>query len=189
MRTATRAVQLALALVFLCATSASAMCERAERDLTVLRTVKRDYKVFGTVCEEVARLRLADQYRSDRYDIETGIEYKSNGRTIGELDVVVFDRRTSEAIVIAEVKCWTNMSSGHKKAMDQLSRFQRSVNDRIIDEMRNLSTGKRYKYTQFDEDIKFITASQAGGESAGFEMTLGYGLNDFTEMSQKLQNK
>ena len=74
-----------------------------------LQRVPRDYRVFGTVCDEAARVMLAEKYPAPTYTIETNIEYADKSRVVGELDVVVLDHSNSEALLIAEVKCWSGL--------------------------------------------------------------------------------
>ena len=71
-----------------------------QEDFEALRDSAKDYQIVGTVCEEVARLEMVRaDYPQPRYRVVTGIAYGNGHRTIGELDVVVFEQRETEATI------------------------------------------------------------------------------------------
>jgi hypothetical protein len=167
--------------------STSIFASQVDEDYEVLKNVPANYSTFGTICEEVARLRMKEIYPSDQYDVIIGIEYSNSRRTLGELDVVVFDNFRDEAVVIAEVKCWKNLTGAYRKAIDQLTRFENAIYDRSVKSLSKDGAYMRdFTYTQFDEDPEMITISQNGGRRHGFDMELGINLSDAKELRNKL---
>ncbi len=137
-----------------------------------LGRIPANYKVFGTVCEEMARIDLEEEYHRDFYDIKVGIEYRNANRTVGELDVIIFRRSDEEAIMVAEVKCWRNFQGALKKANRQLGRFQNNSGNENIRFIGRENGVQEYHWTQFDELTNYQKISQLGGREAGFDRTL-----------------
>lgn len=152
-----------------------------------LAKVPTSYVVFGTVCEQMARLDLQEEFPSREYDIQVGIEYHDRSRTIGELDVIVFRKSDAEAIFVAEVKCWRDLNGARKKADDQLNRFrvqrerESEIEFRSHDGMTNY-----FDWTQFDEEISYEAISQAGGKAAGFDRVLRLDLEAIKRLHRRL---
>jgi hypothetical protein len=152
-----------------------------------LRAQPVSYKVFGTVCEQVAKLEIMEQYDTKDYIVTSGILYANRTRTLGELDIVVLRRSDEEAILIGEVKCWRDLSGAQKKARSQLSRFTGTISSGTEISMHSDGqNGKTYDRDQFDEQPKIITISQQGGENFGFEHTIGIDLQEARELYQML---
>lgn len=142
--------------------------------------------ITGTVCEQVAKLNLEKIYRAPEYTVTTGIQYGSKSRVVGELDVIVFRNSNQSATVIAEVKCWNNFSTAIKKAKEQRKRFIETLGSG-----RKLSVtcgGQECDLTEknFNQVQKFISISQDGGTEKGFDMTLGYSLDEMMALRQQL---
>jgi len=153
-----------------------------------LKNVKANYGTFGTVCEEVARLEVQEEFRGPGFEVETGIEYSDKSRTIGELDVIVFDTLTDKVIMIAEVKCWRDLKSARQKARKQLTRFQDTIaSHKPINLYLTDDRQVRYEAWQFDTHPNMIAISQEGGEAAGFEDTIEYSLAEMQELQKMLQ--
>ncbi|MBX2993311.1 MAG: hypothetical protein KF681_00755 [Bdellovibrionaceae bacterium] len=141
------------------------------------------YEVIGMVCEKVAIIELAKVYPAKDFEIVNGISYGDGQRTIGELDVVIFDRRSNDAVLVGEVKCWKSFSGGRSKAMDQRRRFQSHINKRI--EMVD-GDHKQYNSRQFRNVQKFVAISQKGGRAAGFDLELENSLNELMDLRGQL---
>ena len=144
------------------------------------------YQVEGTICEQAARLQLEASYPAPRYQVINDLTYSEGGQTIGELDDVVIDNQTNRAVLVAEVKCWQDFASALRKADKQRQRFLTNMKhpQGIIVHSRQLDR-------DFDVNLisgvkKFITISQAGGESAGFDMCLPYGLEQLMDVRERL---
>ncbi len=176
------------AFSFLTMSSASAALTEAvlteESYFEELSRIPANYKVFGTVCEEMARIDLEQEFPPDFYEIKVGIQYRDASRTIGELDVIVFRRSDEEAMMVAEVKCWRNFKKALTKANKQLSRFQ---NTRVRgDEICYIGREFEYHWTQFDEITRYEKISQLGGRKQGFDRTLTLDLSAIKRIRSRL---
>lgn len=141
-----------------------------------LKNSGEKYEIIGTICEQVARLDLQREYPAPRYVVETGISYGNASRTVGELDVIVFDSN-DKAVLVGEVKCWKSLSGGLKKAGAQRARFR--------DALRGGSQFRLWDKTHPDhplesfKDLKsFVTIAQNGAKVAGYDRELAYSLED-----------
>lgn len=157
-----------------------------EEDFQALKSVPRDYTDAGSICEEVARLRVADEYPAPQYKVETGIAYGNAERTIGELDIIVFDLNTNKAIKLGEVKCWKDARSGLKKAQDQRARFMKNIRGNGPLRFVSTSTHQTYDADQFRYVNDFISIAQKGTISAGYDMELEYTLNELKSFRMKM---
>lgn len=153
-----------------------------------LRDSGEKYEITGTVCEQVARLNMQAQYPEAQYEVQTGVIYDNAQRTLGELDVVVFDKKDMNAILVAEVKCWKKLSAARSKAQEQRNRFIRTLNSGTNLSMHCDLHDCPYSERNFQKNIKYVAISQNGGEKAGFEMTLGYSLDELMRLREQLIN-
>jgi hypothetical protein len=162
-------------------------------DFQELKFSTSDYQPFGTVCEQVAKLRLEETFTPDRFEVVTGIGYfHRSGRQIGELDVVVIRKADQEAVVVAEVKCWNDLTSARKKAWKQLNRFRDNLEDETPIKMHLMEDQQvRFSSSQFDDNPQFMTISQNGGLQSGFDMEIGLDMDEakrLREMIMRCQN-
>ena len=157
---------LVISVAFLIAVpSAFADKKQMMEDYKDLKYSSANYQPFGTVCEQVAKLRLEERFDDELFEVVTGIGYfHRGGRQIGELDVVVLRKSDQEAVMIAEVKCWNNLASAKKKAWRQLNRFRDNF-DRNTPVTMHLMDDHKIEFTweQFDESPEYIIISQNGG--------------------------
>jgi hypothetical protein len=154
-----------------------------------LKDNRVNYKVMGTICEEIAKVQVSELYESEKHVIITGIEYQNSKRTLGELDVVVFRKNDQEAILVAEVKCWRKLGAAHKKATEQINRFRHHIGqNKPLLMYTNPKNKKEFRMNQFDEHPEYITISQDGGENSGFDMTLGFNLDEVKWLRQKIMS-
>lgn len=151
-------------------------------EFLALKDSGKNYEVVGTICEEVARLQLARTYQAPQYTVITGIAYGDSHRTIGELDVVVFENRTGEAVKVAEVKCWRNMAGGLKKAHNQRDRFIRTINVPQQLFFRSTSSNHYFDQDQFDSIREFVAIAQRGATNYGYEDELEYSLDELMNL-------
>jgi hypothetical protein len=175
----------------LAAPAASALADntaRLEEDFEALRDSGVDYTTIGTICEQVARLRLTETYPAPAYRIDTGIEYKMGGRVVGELDVIVFDSH-DQAVLISEVKCRRSLGHAASLAHQQLERFQDS-----------LASGQPMLLKQKDEPSRpldrsqflgctdYLIIAQQGSVAAGFDQDIGLELDEAMELRARLMH-
>lgn len=150
-----------------------------------LKDSAENYEIVGAICEQVAKLEMEEQYPADKYFITSGIEYGDNSRTIGELDVIIFDKSTNKAQVSAEVKCWKNLEGARKKALNQRNRFIATLKSGRHIYMHNKQDGE-YRKEQFDSVKRFLSIAQNGSVKAGFEVELSYTLDELMKLRSLL---
>ena len=134
-----------------------------------LSSEKIDFEPVGMVCERVAVREVESVYPSVNYKIINGISYDDKKTTIGELDVVIFNKNTDKVEAIAEVKCWKSYKNALKKVKDQRIRFITNLNRNIKIYDKN---GKIYSKAQFNQVQKYFSISQSGGQNQGFDFEL-----------------
>lgn len=87
-----------------------------------------EFKVEGEILEAVTIMTMErDTYPQEDYFITGGITYfgRSGSQTLGELDIVVFDRDTCKVVSIGEAK----LTKSSSKARRQLARFRQFIED------------------------------------------------------------
>ena len=173
-----------LVLLFTLAVSQSATAKDIRETFEQLRSSGENYEIVGVVCEQVARLELAETYPAPQFEIITGIEYGDKSRIIGELDVVVFNNVDHKAVVVAEVKCWENAPSGARKAMEQRTRFRRVAESHQSVAMK--THNDTYDVRQFWGPIKYMAISYLGTLKAGYDFDLEYTLEELLQLRKEL---
>lgn len=152
-------------------------------DFHTLKNHGRSLEMIGTICEEVTQLRYQEEYPAPEYRVLTGIAYSDQTRTIGELDLIIFDNQTNNAILIGEVKCWKDPKSGLKKAKDQRKRFLTWVKSSKALTFKWLDDPKeKFTKTQFNKTNNFISVSQLGTKKKGFDVELEYTLEELMQL-------
>lgn len=149
-----------------------------------LRDSGLNYEVVGTVCEQVSRLELQKTYPPSQFEIINGIEYGDLTRTIGELDVVVFQKSTKKAVLVGEVKCWKDNYAAIEKAHDQRKRFQKSLSKNI--ELHDYQND--YDKSQFNQVQKYVAIAPKGASAAGFEIDMENTLSELMQLRKMLIN-
>lgn len=149
----------------------------------ILSYDKIDFEPDGAVCERVALREVDRLYPKENFTIINSIQYDDKKSTIGELDIVVFDKTTEKVEAIAEVKCWKSFQGALKKAKEQRMRFQtylgRNITFKDADE-------KKYSKEAFNNVKKFFTISQEGGLNQGFDFELSLNLKELMELRKRL---
>jgi hypothetical protein len=152
-------------------------------DYNTLKNNGKDYSTIGVICEEVTQLRYMEQYPEPAYRVLTGIAYSDKTRTIGELDLIVFDNQTHDVKLIGEVKCWKDAKGGLKKARDQRQRFFSYIHSNKDLTFKWLShPEEKFVKSQFTENKEFVSISQLGTKAAGFDVELDYTLDELMQM-------
>lgn len=180
-----------LLLVLFSAFSIQVQAEPIQTLFEKLRDSGEDYQNEGAVCEQVARLELQREYPSHSYEIVVGIEYANVRQTIGELDVVVFDRRPGpgqgQAVLVGEVKCWSDLRKARRKAAQQRTRFLDTIQSGVpIDMFLASNRSVPFRREQFQALSQFISISQRGGRSFGFDRDLPNSLPEMRELRETL---
>lgn len=146
-----------------------------------------DYEVVGAVCEQVARLRYTEEFPANRYEVITGVEYNDGHRTIGELDVVVFEKSSQQVVRVSEVKCWKDIGGAIRKAREQRQRFQTHLRSGRPIFFKVLSGGDyRFKRDNFFATRDYAAVAQKGATVAGFDRELPYELKELMQLRQMM---
>ncbi len=157
--------------------------EIIQKYFDILKNESTDFEPTGAVCERVAVRELVNDYPADKFFIKNGIQYDERNMTIGELDVVIFDKATGLVEAVAEVKCWRSFEGARKKAKEQRMRFQTYLNKNIViydDE------GKKYPKNQFALVRRYFSISQQGGVGQGFDFELTLDFKEMMELRKRL---
>jgi hypothetical protein len=155
-------------------------------DFRDLKNSGVNYEVVGAVCEEVARLRFQEEFPAPRFGVITGVEYGDGSRTIGELDVVVFEASTNRVLRVAEVKCWKDNNGAIAKARDQRQRFIRTLQSGRPVHFRSLHSQVQFRKDNFLQNREFMAVAPKGSMAAGFDRELSYELKELMELRQMM---
>lgn len=157
-------------------------------DFSKLKDSGIDYQVIGAVCEEVTRLRFEEEFPGNKYAVVTGVEYGDGNRTIGELDVVVFENGSQKVIRVAEVKCWKNTNGAMKKAREQRQRFIRTLQSGKQIYFRSLHSTNNFKRDNFLSNKQYLAVAQKGSKHSGFDIELSYQLDELMKLRQMMMD-
>lgn len=158
-------------------------------DFNQLKYSGQNFEPDGTICEEIARLRFQEKYPQPEYAVITGVEYSDNktGLTIGELDLVVLNNQSHEAVAIGEVKCWKSPKGGLKKAKEQRQRFQNNMSSKKSLTFTWLDDAHvKMHQSQFDEVEQFFSVGPQGAKEFGFDYELDYSLSELMDLRSEL---
>ncbi|WP_415064021.1 hypothetical protein [Bdellovibrio sp.] len=152
-----------------------------------LKSSAVNYEPDGAVCEQVARLRLQEDYPDKDFLLATGIEYSTGGQTLGELDLVVINRTTQKVVLVMEVKCWKNYGQALDKAKAQRDRFTWNLTKYPHQIRFTTYSDLHLRPEQFEGNATvFRSLSHAGGIRHGFDMELGFTLSELRDLRMKL---
>ncbi|KYG69962.1 hypothetical protein ACLWBD_06155 [Bdellovibrio sp. HCB117] len=171
--------------VFLLIASSSAFADLAE-SFEKIKSHARHYRDPGAVCEEVAQIEFSELYPAPQYEVIVGVAYNVKGRTVGELDMVLMDKNTQKVAMVGEVKCYTDLKNGLKKAKQQRKRFLTVLGSGQKIDFVNTSSGEKYDYEQFQYVTQFISVSQKGGKAVGFDYELEHTLDEMSQLRDQV---
>ena len=155
-----------------------------ESDFNKLQKVPANYRNFGAICEQVARLRLRKSYSPDQYKILVGLVYSNSRRTLGELDIVVYSKANENVVMTAEVKCWKDLEAAAAKARAQLKRFFTTMKNGEKVYFRPLEKTKvRFSKKHFLNSKEMIISQKAEGP---FDQDLGLTLKQLKTLRERL---
>lgn len=178
-----RFVALLVSFLFVCSFSFAADIEPY---FEALKNSGANFEPDGTVCEQVARVEIEKEFGAS-YDVTTGIEYSLGDDTLGELDVVVFEKGTHKVVLVAEVKCWRNLQQAMDKLKAQRDRFIWNLTqhaDRI--QFQPHDEALSFRVEDFQGDFKFRAISQFGGLKKGFDQEIQMTLKDAEHLRSRL---
>lgn len=158
-------------------------------DFNQLKHSGVNFEPSGTICEEIARLRFAEKYPEPNFRVITGVTYSSEEKMLGELDLVVFDNATTDAKLIAEVKCGQNARMNYKKAQAQRKRFLDNIKlPQALKFVWLKNKAEPFKKTQFKKAKNFLSIAQQGTHDDGFQVELPYTLDELMTLRSDLMN-
>ena len=175
------------AFVFIATLLASSLSFAAwSEDFLEIKNTPRNYTDSGAICEELAKVQFEKEFDKKNYEVVVGIAYGDGQRTIGELDVVIFDKNANSAVKVTEVKCWSNLSGGLTKAHQQRARFLANIETDKKIFFKSTATLKSYSMEQFKTVTEFTTLGQKGSVQAGYDAELDYELSELHRMSSQM---
>ena len=125
-------------------------------------------------------------YPRSRYEIINGVAYGDEDGTLGELDLVVFDRASDSVVAIGEVKCWRDNISALSKAIEQKTRYQHALKSARALFFTSLSDKRVFDETQFSSSQDFKTIGPSGAKAQGFDLELRYSLTELMDLRERL---
>lgn len=146
-----------------------------------LKTEAVSYEAAGQICEQVARLQLRGKFAPPQYEIHVGVEYRVQGQSIGELDLVIRDQQSQKVVLVGEVKCWKSLEGALEKAQEQRARFLQALRRKGISIQFDAKEGGTFEASDF-QGVAFISISQAGGTGKGFDEALPFDLYQLKEL-------
>jgi hypothetical protein len=158
-----------------------------EQDFNDLKHRPGYYEDTGALCEELAKLKFERALPNSNFEVVAGIEYGDSQLTIGELDILIYDRSKNSFTQVSEVKCWKDMNAGLEKAKDQINRFLRNLNSgkkQIF--FQSTTNQQRYDATQFSDIKLFSTLGQKGSKTAGYDDELEYDLRELKKLGMEM---
>ncbi|XGC82158.1 hypothetical protein ACES2L_06630 [Bdellovibrio bacteriovorus] len=176
-------VLISVAVLFFSFNSAAADIEPY---FEALKQSRVNYEPDGAICEMVGLLQYAQEYPPRDYILTSGIEYSTGELTLGELDVVIIDRKTQKVVLVSEVKCWKNQKQAFEKAKSQrqrflynLAKFPKKMNFETFSDLR-------LKADQFDGKTLYRSLSDLGGVRHGFDAEMELNLSELKKLRMKL---
>ncbi|KHD87856.1 MAG: hypothetical protein OM95_12710 [Bdellovibrio sp. ArHS] len=177
-----RNLLLSVALLLAASSAWADLAESFEK----IKSHARHYRDPGAVCEEVAQVEFSELYPAPQYEVIVGVAYNVKGRTVGELDMVLLDKNTQKVAMVGEVKCYTDLRNGLKKAKQQRKRFLQVLGSGQKIDFINTDTGKKYEYEQFQYVSQFVSISQKGGKAVGFDYELEHTLDEMSLLRDQM---
>ena len=163
-----------------------------------LQKSEEDFVNTGTICEHVARLELSRDFPSPKYQIDIGVSYLAGDQVIGELDVLVLEKKTGQVPVIGEVKCWRDLPAGLKKAQEQEVRFfetleagERDPNLAVqfVKFIGSNALDSAFRPSQFMQRPDHLSIGQKGARAVGYDRELEMTLEELMDLRKKLLSR
>lgn len=152
-----------------------------------LKDLGENYEISGVVCEQIARLDYEIDYPAPKYEVVSGIAYGDEDGTLGELDVIVFEKSTGHALIVTEVKCWQDKAAALKEARIQQARFKNAVKSkRALFFKSTKEDGREYSKEAFAHVNKYESVSSKGSIVDGFDREIPYSRSELSELRSEL---
>jgi|GEM_PF-6741687 len=136
-----------------------------------IRDLPFNYGNVGSVLEAIAYIELTRIYPPPRYQVLANTEYRdANGRTVGELDILVYDLSAGHVDSVYEVKLTASPSRAGKHARQQLLRFQKYIKDDLIYDFMGSYPQARLEAADFKESTKYLLIG--GSETLDYDWAI-----------------
>lgn len=104
-----------------------------------IRPLDFDYRQVGSVLEALGFLYLQEKHAPNGREVYGDVQYNNHeGRTLGELDLVVWCPSNKQVVAVYEVKISKNYERAMAHAHSQLARFQRHLKNEEINKVSSL---------------------------------------------------
>lgn len=137
----------------------------------LIKDLPFDYGKVGSIVEALAFKHFEVIYPPDQFKIVCNLTYQdARGRTLGELDLAVFEKHTGDAVLVVEAKSGRRIRHAGHQATAQLERFQRHIKaGEVAGFSASVPLQEPIEPAQFKEDAIYARVGGQGALSAGFE--------------------
>ncbi len=138
-----------------------------------IRDLDFDYGKVGSVLEAIGYLELKRRFPAPQYAVVPSVQYFNHeGRTVGELDLVVVDVEASRAVVVYEAKLTGNPGAAGGRAAEQIERFRRTLRAGEVFRFQGRPGDLRLGVDHFRGDIPMLRMGTRETESYGWEAVM-----------------
>jgi hypothetical protein len=133
-----------------------------------------DYGRVGSVAEALGYTDLVRIYGTNDFEVLPSVSYHdAEGHTLGELDLTVIDRSTSDVVEVIEVKISTNLRKAGKLAIKQMDRLKSHLAGRDIARFSHPWNSKHeVRAPHFKASTVYGRMGNSGALAAGFHYEL-----------------
>jgi len=127
---------------------------------------------FGYTLEEIIKFKLEKRFPKTVYEITGGLELSdAKGYAIGEIDILVLNKKTKKVVLIGEAKVWKDLKKALIKARHQLQKLRDAITNNKIKSMYYCPDPKKKFTTAIFKNTKILyeTFSSKGGKKYGFD--------------------
>lgn len=138
------------------------------RYYSILKDREADYGKVGSVLEQLWAHKLQEE--NPNAVVATGLQYFDDVRTLGELDVVLFDTASDRVTMVAEVKLTGSVENALSKAREQILRFRVALEENRVATVREtLGDRKAWPVSRFAETREYLLLGSKETEGRGFD--------------------
>ncbi len=155
--------------------------------VAAIRDMRFPYGDVGAVLEALAVKGMERLYPAPAHQVVSGIEYfDASGRTLGELDVVVFLVASGDAVMVSEVKLSANLERAGRKADSQIRRFQNAIANHQVARLHHRRTDVAYAPEKFENVLRFGKIGNQGSLAADFDWEIDLTRDEGDWLQQQL---
>ena len=115
------------------------------------------------------------------------LNYQEGPRTVGELDLIVFEQKSGRAVIVAEAKLTDNFKWARRRARTQLYRFQSYLYaGRITDFVQAFNRDRTVTTNQFQDVGRYVLIGPRGALAAGFDYEVDLTRSEADALQAKL---